>query len=218
MIGVLAPTMREDAIRQGLRELGYVEGKNILIDYRPADRTDALAGFAAELVSLNVDVIVAGGSQAVRAARQATQSIPIVMTSSSDPVGTGFVASLARPGGNVTGNSLLSPELSGKRLELLREIVTRLPTNAMIALTDAQLRQVQALLSSIYTGTLMLTEKTPQRIKCEYRTAAGGRRPDLEHFRTIQGAGTGFGLWFCVGSTARSLGGRIPARRIPSVG
>jgi hypothetical protein len=95
---------------------------------------------------------------------------------------------------------------------------SRLPTNAMIALTDAQLRQVQALLSSIYTGTLMLTEKTPQRIKCEYRTAAGGRRPDLEHFRTIQGAGTGFGLWFCVGSTARSLGGRILARRIPSVG
>jgi hypothetical protein len=94
---------------------------------------------------------------------------------------------------------------------------SRLPTNAMLALTDAQLRQVQTLLSSIYTQTLMLTEKTPQRMKCEYRTAAG-RRPDLEHFRTIQGAGTGFGLWFCVGSTARSLRGRILARRIPSVG
>src|SRR6516225_6584206 len=115
-IGVLAPANREGPIRQGLRELGYVEGRNTLIEYRVADRTDTLARDAAELVSLKVDVIVAGGSQAVRAVRQATQSIPIVMTASSDPVGSGFVASLARPGGNITGNSLLSPELSGKRL------------------------------------------------------------------------------------------------------
>jgi putative tryptophan/tyrosine transport system substrate-binding protein len=122
-IGVLAPMNRERAIRQGLRELGYVEGKNILIEYRVADRTDTLARDAAELVSLKVNVIVAGGSQAVRAVQQATQSIPIVMTASSDPVGSGFVASLARPGGNITGNSLLSPELSGKRLQLLKEIV-----------------------------------------------------------------------------------------------
>jgi putative tryptophan/tyrosine transport system substrate-binding protein len=122
-IGVLAPTIHEGAIRRGLHELGYVAGKNILIEYRPADRTDGIAGFAAELISLKVDVIVATGSQAVRAAMQATQSIPIVMTASSDPIGTGFVASLARPGGNVTGNSLLSPELSGKRLALLRDIV-----------------------------------------------------------------------------------------------
>jgi putative tryptophan/tyrosine transport system substrate-binding protein len=125
-IGVLAPTIHEAAIRRGLHELGYVEGKNIVIEYRPADRTGGIAGFAAELVGLNVDVIVATGSQAVRAALQATRNIPIVMSASSDPVGTGFVASLARPGGNVTGNSLLSPELSGKRLALLREIVAGL--------------------------------------------------------------------------------------------
>ena len=122
-IGVLAPANREGPIRQGLRELGYVEGRNTLIEYRVADRTDTLARDAAELVSLKVDVIVAGGSQAVRAVQQATQSIPIVMTASSDPVGSGFVASLARPGGNITGNSLLSPELSGKRLQLLKEII-----------------------------------------------------------------------------------------------
>jgi putative tryptophan/tyrosine transport system substrate-binding protein len=125
-IGVLAPTIYEGSIRQGLRELGYVEGKNILIEYRLADRMGGIAGFAAELVNLKVDVIVATGSQAVRAAQQATQSIPIVMSASSDPIGTGFVASLARPGRNITGNSLLSPELSGKRLELLREIITGL--------------------------------------------------------------------------------------------
>jgi putative ABC transport system substrate-binding protein len=123
-IGLLVSTIREDVIRQALRDLGYIEGKNILIEYRPADRADQLPGLAAELVSLKVDVIVAGGSQAVRAAQQATQSIPIVMAAGSDPVGTGFVASLARPGGNITGNSLFSPELSGKRLELLKEIVT----------------------------------------------------------------------------------------------
>lgn len=131
-IGVLAPMNRERAIRQGLRELGYVEGKNILIEYRVADRTDTLARDAAELVSLKVNVIVAGGSQAVRAVQQATQSIPIVMTASSDPVGSGFVASLARPGGNITGNSLLSPELSGKRLQLLKEIVGGLSRVAVL--------------------------------------------------------------------------------------
>ncbi len=122
-IGVLATTIHEDAIRQGLHDLHYIEGKNIFIEYRPADRADRLPDLAAELVGLKVDVIVATGSQAVRAAQQATQSIPIVMTASSDPVGSRFVTSLARPGGNITGLSLLSPELSGKRLEFLKEIV-----------------------------------------------------------------------------------------------
>src|SRR6266851_3898606 len=122
-IGVLATTIHEDAIRQGLHDLHYIEGKNIFIEYRPADRADRLPDLAAELVGLKVDVIVATGSQAVRAAQQATQSIPIVMTASSDPVGSRFVTSLARAGGNITGLSLLSPELSGKRLEFLKEIV-----------------------------------------------------------------------------------------------
>ena len=118
------PNRNREAFRQGLRDLGYVEGQNIVVEYQQAgDKADRLPALAADLVGRQVDVIVAGGSQAVRAAQQATKSIPIVMTSSSDPVGTGFVASLARPGGNITGLSLLSPDLSGKRLELLTEIV-----------------------------------------------------------------------------------------------
>ena len=108
---------------QGLREWGYVEGQNIIVERRPARRAEQLSEFAAELVRRNVDVIVAAGSQAVQAARQATRSIPIVMTSSSDPIGTGFVESLAKPGGNVTGLSLLSTDLSGRRLQLLKEVV-----------------------------------------------------------------------------------------------
>ena len=123
-IGLLVSALREHVIRQALQDLGYIEGKNILIEYRPIDRADQLPGLAVELVSLKVDVIVAAGSQAVRSAQQATHSIPIVMVASSDPVGTGFVESLARPGGNITGNSLVSTELSGKRLALLKEIVT----------------------------------------------------------------------------------------------
>jgi putative tryptophan/tyrosine transport system substrate-binding protein len=132
-IGFLGLERRLEKFRQGLRDLGYVEGRSIVIEYRPSDPADRLPGFAAELVALNVDVIVAGGSLAVRAAQQATSTIPIVMTGTSDPVGTGFVASLARPGGNITGLSLLSPELSGKRLELLRQI-TKDPSRLAILL------------------------------------------------------------------------------------
>jgi putative ABC transport system substrate-binding protein len=114
---------RIEAFRQGLRELGYVEGKNIIIDYRYAEgQYDRLPALVAELVRLKVDVIVTGGAPATRAAKEATSTIPIVMTQVGDPVGSGFVASLARPGGNITGMSTLAPELSGKRLELLKEI------------------------------------------------------------------------------------------------
>jgi len=122
-IGFLGFERRLEKFLQGMHELGYVEERDIVIEYRPSDPADRLPGFAAELVALNADVIVAGGSLAVRAAQQATRTIPIVMTGTSDPVGTGFVASLARPGGNITGLSLLSPELSGKRLELIKEII-----------------------------------------------------------------------------------------------
>jgi putative ABC transport system substrate-binding protein len=122
-----ANAARTDAFRQGLRELGYVEGKNIVIERRYADeKLDRLPALAAELVSLKVDVIVTAGPIPTRAAKEATTTIPIVMTNEGDPVGTGFVASLARPGGNITGLSTLAPELSGKRLELLKEIVPKL--------------------------------------------------------------------------------------------
>ncbi|MDZ4345181.1 MAG: ABC transporter substrate-binding protein [Candidatus Binatia bacterium] len=118
---------RTDAFRQGLRALGYVEGKNIVIEWRSAEgKLDRLPALAAELVSLKVDIIVTSGSAPTHAAKEATNTIPIVMTNEGDLVGTGFVASLARPGGNITGLSTFSPELSGKRLELLKEIVPKL--------------------------------------------------------------------------------------------
>ena len=118
---------RIDAFRQGLRELGYVEGKNIVIEWRSTEeKPDRLPALATELVSLKVDVIVTGGPSATRAAKGATSTIPIVMSTDPDPVANGFVASLARPGGNITGLATLAPELSGKRLELLKETVPKL--------------------------------------------------------------------------------------------
>jgi putative ABC transport system substrate-binding protein len=118
-------------LKEGLGDLGYLVGRDILIEYRPSD-PDRLPRFVAELVRLKVDVIVASGSQSVRAAQQATTTIPIVMTGASEPVGTRFVESLARPRGNITGLSLQSPELSGKRLALLQEIDGRLSRVAVL--------------------------------------------------------------------------------------
>jgi putative ABC transport system substrate-binding protein len=124
---------RIEAFRQGLRELGYVEGKNIVIEWRYAEgKLDRLPALAAELARLKVDVIVTTGPTTTRPAKEATSTIPIVMTQDTDPVGNGFVASLARPGGNITGLSSLAPELSGKRLELLKEIVPKLSRVAVL--------------------------------------------------------------------------------------
>jgi len=112
---------RVEALRQRLRELGYVEGKNILIEYRYAEgKLERLPDLAAELVRLKVDVIVTGGP-AILVAKKASATIPIVFATAADPVGSGLVSSLARPGGNVTGLSLMAPDLDGKRLELLKE-------------------------------------------------------------------------------------------------
>ncbi len=117
----------------GLRELGWIEGKNIVFDRRHADnRLDRLPELATELVRLDVDVIVTVGTLAPLAAKRATTSIPIVMMNAGDPVGSGLVASLARPGGNVTGMSLMAPDLGGKRLELLKETLPRLSHVAII--------------------------------------------------------------------------------------
>ena len=118
---------RVEAFRQGLRDLGYVEGKNIVIEYRYAEgKLDHIPSLVAELVQLKVDVLVSGLYLAIRAAKHATKTIPIVMVIGQDPVRTGLVNSLARPGGNVTVLSLLTHELSAKRLELLKEVVPRL--------------------------------------------------------------------------------------------
>src|SRR6266581_6310962 len=118
-----APDPRE-AFLQGLRDLGYVEGRNLVIEYRDAEgKADRLPALAAELVALKVDVIVASGTLAALAAKQATRTLPIVFSPAGDPVGSGLVTSLARPGGNVTGLSAFAPELVGKRLELLKQAV-----------------------------------------------------------------------------------------------
>ena len=132
-IGLLIATspttnpVRIEAFRQGLRELGYVEAKNVIFEYRYAEGKIALLpALLDELVRLKVDVIVAGGPSVTRAAKETTVTIPIVMTWDYDPVGNGFVASLARPGGNITGLATLAPEISGKQLELLKEIIPKL--------------------------------------------------------------------------------------------
>jgi putative ABC transport system substrate-binding protein len=126
-LGSTSVSARTEAFQQGLRELGYVEGKNIVIEWRRHEgKVDRLPALAAELVRLKVDIIITAGAPAARAAKEATVTIPIVMIQVGDPVGSGFVASLARPGGNITGLSTLAPELSGKRLELLKEIVPQL--------------------------------------------------------------------------------------------
>jgi len=124
---------RIEALRQGLRELGYVEGKNIVIEWRSAEgKLDRLPSLATELVRLPVDVIVTAAPPPTRVAKKATATIPIVMAFADDPVGSEFVTSLARPGGNVTGLSSLAPEISGKQLELLKEIVPRLSRVAVL--------------------------------------------------------------------------------------
>jgi putative ABC transport system substrate-binding protein len=124
---------RNEAFRQGLRELGYVEGKNIVIEWRYAEgKPDRYPALTAELVRLKVDILVAGSPTTAVILKEATTTIPIVMGYHTDPVGTGLVASLARPGGNITGLSVLAPELGGKRLEILKEVVPKLSRLAVI--------------------------------------------------------------------------------------
>ena len=127
------PSTRSEALRQGFRELGYIEGQNLVVEYRWADgRLDQARQAAADLVRLRVDVIVTGGPQATLAAKRTTTTTPIVMAFDYDPVESGFVASLARPGGNITGLSGINPELSGKRLDLLKQAVPHLSRVAIV--------------------------------------------------------------------------------------
>jgi putative ABC transport system substrate-binding protein len=127
------PSDRDETFKQGLRELGWVDGQNIMIEYRwVAGKTEQLAAVADELVRLKVDVIFATSAPVIQAAKNATNTIPIVMPAASDPVGSGFIASLARPGGNITGMSAMISELEGKRLELLREVAPRVARVAFL--------------------------------------------------------------------------------------
>ena len=133
-----ANSARIEAFRQGLGELGYKEGENILIEWRSADgNLDRVPALAAELTHLKMDIMLTAGPAATRPAKEATVSIPIVMAQDTDPVGNGFVSSLARPGGNITGLSTISPELSGKQLEILKEII---PSISRVAVVGASTR------------------------------------------------------------------------------
>ena len=128
---------RTEAFRQGLRNLGYVEGKNLIIEFGYADGNfDRIPTLISELIRLKVNVLVTAGPSLTGPAKQATTTIPIVMTNDNDPVGNGFVASLARPGGNITGLTGLARELSGKRLELLKEIFPKLSRAAILGISD----------------------------------------------------------------------------------
>jgi putative tryptophan/tyrosine transport system substrate-binding protein len=172
---------RIEAFRQGLRELGYVDGKNIVIEYRSAEgKLDRLSELAAELVGLKVDVIVTSGPSVTRAVKEATTTIPIVMGFDTDPVGNGFVASLARPGGNITGLSVVSPELSGKQLELLKEIVPKLSRVAVLGTStnpgNSQALKETELAAGAYTVQLQnLDVLSPKDIETAFRDASKGR-------------------------------------------
>jgi putative ABC transport system substrate-binding protein len=149
-IGIIDDAPMWNTFRQGLRDLGYLEGQNIAFDSRYADGVPArLAEAAAELVRRPVDVITTYGTPPTRAAQQATTTIPIVMIGIGDPVGAGLVASLARPGGNITGNTILGPDVAGKRLQLLKEVIPAVSRAAFLWNPDnashpAQLEELQA--------------------------------------------------------------------------
>jgi putative tryptophan/tyrosine transport system substrate-binding protein len=172
---------RIEAFRQGLRELGYVEGKNVVIEHRWADgKLDRLPALASELVRLKVDIIVSAGPTVTRVAKEATVTIPIVMGFDDDPVGSGFVASLARPGGNITGLSALSPELSGKQLELLKEITPRLSRVAVVGSsthpgTAQSLKELELATAVLKVQLQNLDILDPKEIEATFRAASKGR-------------------------------------------
>ena len=173
--------VRTEALRQGLRELGYVEGKTIVIEWRSAEgKLDHVSALVAELVRLNVDVIVTAGPVPTRVSKDATSTIPIVMTQVNDPVGNGFVASLARPGGNITGLSTLAPEISGKQLELLKEIIPKLSRVAVFGTStqpgNAQsLKEVELAAGALAVKLQYVDVLSPEDIESAFRAAVKGR-------------------------------------------
>ena len=186
-IGVLwaySPTIVSpfaEAFRQGLRGLGYVEGQNIALEERWAEGGfDRLPALAAEVVRVNVDVIVAASTPAVQAAQQATRMIPIVMTLVSDPVESGLVGSLARPAGNVTGFSMMNPDLSGKRLQLLKELVPNVSRvavlcNPSIPITPPLLRETEAAARALGLQLQVVEVRDPTKFDSAFSAMTRGR-------------------------------------------
>jgi putative ABC transport system substrate-binding protein len=199
-ISVLSPvsdSARLGAFRRGLQELGYVEGQTIAIEPRYAEgKLDRLPALASELVSLKVEAIVAGGSTAIRATKNATKAIPIVMAHGSDPVALKYVASLARPGGNITGLTHMAPELGGKRLELLKDIIPQLSRVAV--LTDPgtgghgpQIKELDIAAPALGVALRVLEVRAPNELESAFskmvaeRTRAfiGLQQPTLDRLR-----------------------------------
>ena len=192
-IGVLAPRARPDTfdadflggpLLKGLRELGYVEGKNLAIEWRLTDGgTERLQAYADELVKLKVDLIVAENTTATRAAQKSTTTIPIVMATSGDPVGLGLIKSLARPGGNITGFTQISGDIGLKQLELLREMAPKFsrvaylinPSNPNSAAPTSALRRVQAAAPKSGVTVLPVEATTPQEIERAFAAMARER-------------------------------------------
>ena len=178
---VSAMTTRVEAFRRGLREQGYVEGQNLIVEYRYAqDNLERLREFAAELVRLKVDVIVTGGTISTRPAKEAAGATPIVMAYESDPVGSGLVTSLARPGGNLTGLTSSAGELNGKRLELLKEAIPKLSRVAVIrnpgmSNTAQALKDAEAAAQSLKLKIQPLEVQGPNDLEGVFAAAKKGR-------------------------------------------
>jgi ABC-type uncharacterized transport system substrate-binding protein len=186
-IGFLSATpasaiaVRVNAFREGLHDLGYIERQNITIEYRYAEgKPESLPHLADELVRLKLDIIVTGGPAATGPAKKATATIPIVMAEDSDPVGYGFVASLARPGGNITGLSSVGPEMAGKRFELLKEIIPRLSRvavlgNATMPGASQALRETENAAGAFGVKLQYIEVQSPRDIETAFRAASKGR-------------------------------------------
>jgi len=175
-----AMSLRTEAFRQGLRDLGYIEGKNIIIDYRYAEgKSDTLPELAAQLVGLKVDIIVTSAAGPIRAAKEASKTIPIVFSSTADPVGDGVVSSLAKPGGNITGLSLLAPDLNGKRLELLKDAFPHVSRVAFLwykgrLLGDRRFREAEAAAKEIGLRLQSIGVKSADDFESAFATAKSG--------------------------------------------
>jgi putative ABC transport system substrate-binding protein len=184
-------TARMEAFRQGLRELGYEEGKNIVIEWRFGDsKVDRLPALAAELAGFKVAAIVTGGTAPTRAAKEATSTIPIVMAQDNDPVASGVVASLGRPGGNITGLTNFAPELSSKRMEILRDVVPKLSRVAVLGSTTAPsyalvMKELERAAKVLGVKLQYLDILEPQDIDTAFRAAADGRAEGLTTFASV---------------------------------
>jgi putative ABC transport system substrate-binding protein len=190
-IGFLIPgssvtfSARVEAFRQGLRDLSYVEGKDIAIEYRYADgKLERLPNLAADLIRLKGDLMVAAGSEATAAAKNPTKEIPIVMTNSGDAVRLGFVASLARPGGNITGLISSLYELDGKRLQLLKEVVSKVNRVAVISnpenpLSDPGFKEAQSAAQALGLKLQFLEVRNPDDLEDAFRIASRTRASAL---------------------------------------